>query len=214
MITPDEVVDHYGADALRCYELFMGPFEMDNAWDNDGPRGQFRFLNRVWEVVQAEPASQDAPEVTQLLNATVKDVTQRLEDFRFNTAIAKLHELVNLLMDRGATVATTDTLLKLLAPIAPHLADELWHERHASGGSIHAQAWPAWDESLLTVSSCAIVVQVNGKVRDTIQVTLDLPQPEVEALARSSEKVQRFVDGAQVRKVIYLPNKLINLVVA
>jgi len=212
VVTPDDVVERYGADALRAYELFMGPFELDNAWDKDGPKGQFRFLNRVWEMAFA-PASDDSPEVLQLLHQTIRDVTQRIEDFRFNTAVAKLHELVNLLTDAGCSAQTLDTLLLLLAPIAPHITEELWSLRHPQGGSIHQQPWPAHDEALASVSSCAIVVQINGKVRDTVQAALDLPQEHVEELARSSERVQRFLNGSQIRKVIYVPNKLINLVI-
>jgi len=211
VVTPDEVVDRYGADALRCYELFMGPFELDNAWDNDGPKGQFRFLNRVWELSFAAPG-QDSQATLRILNQTIRDVTERIETFRFNTAIAKLHELVNHLTDQGCSSATVDKLLVLLAPIAPHLAEELWSTRHASSGSVHQQPWPAYDEAAVQVTECAIVVQVNGKVRDTIQAALDLPQAEAESLARSSDKVQRFLNGSQVRKVIYVPNKLINLV--
>jgi len=212
VVTPDEVADRYGADALRCYELFMGPFELDNAWDNDGPKGQFRFLNRAWEVALASPA-RDSPATPRLLNQTIKDVTERIEDFRFNTAIAKLHELVNHLTDNGCSTSTVDTLLVLLAPIAPHMAEELWASRHPSSGSVHQQPWPVYNEAAVQVTDCAIVVQVNGKVRDTIQAALNLPQADVESLARSSEKVQRFLNGSQIRKVIYVPNKLINLVV-
>ncbi|HLQ34269.1 MAG TPA: leucine--tRNA ligase [Chloroflexota bacterium] len=212
VVTPDEVVERFGADALRCYELFMGPFELDNAWDNDGPRGQFRFLNRVWELAFA-PTGSDSPETIRLLHQTIKDVTERIEDFRLNTAVAAMHELSNHLRDNGCSAGTLDTLLILLAPIAPHMSEELWHERHPDGGSIHQQPWPAYDESLLVVDQCSIVVQVNGKVRDTVQAALNMPQADVEGLARSSPRVQRFLDGSQVRKVIYVPNKLINLVV-
>jgi leucyl-tRNA synthetase len=107
-----------------------------------------------------------------------------------------------------------DTLLVLLAPIAPHIAEELWSVRHPDAGSIHQQPWPGYDERLLQVDRCSIVVQVNGKVRDTIEAALNLPQTEVEELARGSERVQRFLNGSQIRKVIYVPNKLINLVVS
>ncbi len=211
VVTPDDVVERYGADALRCYELFMGPFELDNAWDNDGPKGQFRFLNRVWELAHAA-RSEDSPETLRLLHQTIHDLSERFEDFRFNTAVAKLHELVNGLEKNGCSDSTLDTLLLLLAPVAPHLAEELWRERHPSQGSVHTQAWPPFDPARLQVETCAVVVQVNGKLRDTIQVAMNLPQEEVERLARSSERVQRFLDGKHVRKVIYVPNKLLNLV--
>ncbi|MDE3076554.1 MAG: class I tRNA ligase family protein, partial [Chloroflexota bacterium] len=213
VVTPDEVIDRYGADALRCFELFMGPFELDNAWDPDGPKGQFRFLNRVWELGQSNSPGEDSPDVLQLLHQTIKDVTERLEDFRFNTAVSKLHELLNALEKRGCSAQTVDALLLLLAPIAPHMTEELWHSRHSEGGSIHSKAWPKYDPRLAASVECSIVVQVNGKVRDTIQAALDLPQEQVEELARASERVQRFLDGSQVRKVIYVRNRLINLVV-
>jgi leucyl-tRNA synthetase len=212
VVTPDDVVERWGADALRCYELFMGPFELDNVWDNDGPKGQFRFLNRVWDLAFA-PEGSDSPETIRLLHQTIRDVTERIEDFRLNTAVAALHELSNHLRQHGCSAKTLDTLLVLLAPIAPHMTDELWSMRHPGEGSIHQQPWPVYDERLLQVQECAIVVQVNGKVRDTIQAPLNLPQEEVLGLARSSERVQRFLDGSEVRKVIYVPNKLINLVV-
>src|SRR5581483_5832197 len=211
VVTPDDVVERNGADALRCYELFMGPFELDNAWDNDGPKGQFRFLNRVWELAQA-PEGSDSPETLRLLHMAIRDVSERLEDFRFNTAVAKLHELVNAIERHGCSRQTLDTLLILLAPIAPHIAEELWHERYPEAGSVHKRPWPSFDASQLEARRCSIVVQVNGKVRDTIQVAMNLPQEEVERLARSSERVQRCLDGKHVRKVIYVPNKLLNLV--
>ncbi len=212
VVTPDDVVERWGADALRCYELFMGPFELDNAWDNDGPKGQFRFLNRVWDLAFVAEGS-DSPETIHLLHQTIRDVTERIEDFRLNTAVAALHELSNHLREHGCSAKTLDTLLVLLAPIAPHMTDELWSMRHPGEGSIHQQPWPVYDEGLLQVQECAIVVQVNGKVRDTIQAALNLPQAQVEELARSSERVQRFLNGSRIRKVIYVPNKLINLVV-
>src|SRR5207247_3646034 len=123
------------------------------------------------------------------------------------------HELRNHLRDNGCPPKTLDTLLVLLAPTAPHMTEELWGNRHPGKGSIHQQPWPAYDEKLLQVDQCAIVVQVNGKVRDTIQAALNLPQADVEELARSSERVQRFLNGSQIRKVFYVPNTLINLVV-
>ncbi|MBV9120848.1 MAG: class I tRNA ligase family protein [Chloroflexi bacterium] len=212
VVTPDEVVDRFGADALRCYELFMGPFELDNAWDADGPRGQFRFLSRVWDLAMGATGN-DSPEVLRALHQTIRDVTQRIEEFRFNTAVAKLHELVNLLGSAGCSAETVDVLLILLAPIAPHLAEELWSIRKPGQGSIHQQRWPAHDERLAAVSSCALVVQVNGKVRDTLEIALDLPKEEVETLARQSEKVRKFLNGSEIRRVIFVPNKLINLVV-
>ncbi len=213
VVTPDEVIEKYGADALRCFELFMGPFELDNSWDADGPRGQWRFLNRVWEFVQATPAVTDAPEVLQLLHQTIKDVTERLEEFRFNTAVAKLHELLNMLERKPSSAKTADTLLLLLAPLAPHMTEELWQQRHEGQGSIHSQTWPTYDAALAQAQECAIVVQVNGKVRETIQAPLDLPQSQVEEMVRASERVQRFLNGGQIRKIVYVPNKLINLVV-
>ncbi|MHB8620682.1 MAG: leucine--tRNA ligase [Chloroflexota bacterium] len=215
VVTPDEVIERYGADALRCFELFMGPFELDNSWDPDGPKGQFRFLNRVWELSQPPEDGHvraDTPDMLRLLHATIRDVTERLEEFRFNTAVAKLHELVNGLEKHGPSAATVDTLLRLMAPIAPHMTEELWQGRHPEAGSIHSQPWPTYDAAMATAQRASIVIQVNGKVRETIQTELNLTQAEVEALALASEKVQRFLDGSPVRKVIYVPNKLINLV--
>ncbi|HUZ77380.1 MAG TPA: leucine--tRNA ligase [Chloroflexota bacterium] len=216
VVTPDEVIETYGADALRCFELFMGPFEMDNFWDEDGPKGQFRFLHRVWELAGSHPAGGggDSPAVLRLLHQTIQDVTERIEDFRFNTVVSKLHELLNALERQGCSGDTVDTLLLLLAPIAPHLTEELWSERHPGEGSIHSRSWPVCDPALLVADTCPLVIQVNGKVRDTLQTSRDLTRDDAEALARASERVQRFLDGHAVQKVIFVPNKLLNLVVS
>ncbi len=224
VITPDEVVAEYGADALRIYEMFMAPFEQDVAWTTEGINGASRFLNRVWSLYDSTPSrgtvstDRDA-ELDRATHQTIRHVTDRIEGFRFNTMISALMEFANLLAERERSGAAgtasyreaLEVLLALLAPAAPHITEELW-ERAGYEGSVHRQPWPAWDEALAREDTVEIPVQINGKLRAVLVVAVDEARDEVEAQALADSNVRQHLDGQPISRLIYVPGKIINIV--
>ena len=222
VVNPDDVIERYGADSLRLYEMFLGPLEQNKPWSTKGVDGVSRFLNRLWRVVIDDRSDEILPEVSdsdpnedqlRLLHATIKKVTEDIEELRFNTAIAQMMTFVNEATkwdDRPKSVIST--LLILLNPFAPHIAEELW-ERLGNENSIADQRWPEYNEAFLQKNSCQVVVQVNGKVRYRMEVDTGLPKETLEELAMKAERVQEFVDGKTVVKVIVIPDKIVNIVV-
>jgi leucyl-tRNA synthetase len=228
VVNPDDLTARYGSDTVRLFLMFIGPWDQGGPWNPTGIEGIHRFLGRVWHLAQTEPT--DGPpalgaevELERALrratHATIADVTEEYAAFRFNTAIAKLMELSNAIVRaRDAGLARTavydeavDALLLLLAPGAPHLAEELW-ARRGHDYSIHQQAWPAYDAALAVADTIELPVQVDGKLRDRLVVTHDTPAEEIERLALASEHVQRYLDGRPPRRVIQVPGKLVNVV--
>jgi len=230
VITPDEYVSELGADAVRAYLMFIAPWEQGGEWDDSGISGISRWLNRAWNLVleryvQSGAVSPDVRqkaerELSRITHQTVKKVTADLEGLRFNTMIAALMEFANYLIKVRETGAVADsaweksldTLLLLLAPTAPHLAEELW-QRAGHEYSIHNQDWPKWDEALAKDEEVTLVVQVNGKLRDRIAVPASIAEAEARQLAMESPKVKSHFEGKEIVKVIYVPQKLVNLVV-
>ncbi|NEO85033.1 MAG: leucine--tRNA ligase [Spirulina sp. SIO3F2] len=229
-VDPKAVLGKYGADTARMFILFKAPPEKDLEWDDADVEGQFRFLNRVWRVVQGvieQPITGETPDklskpekdLRRAIHTAIKEITEDLDgDYQFNTAVSELMKLNNALTDAKCTNSPVyqegiETLLKLLAPFAPHLAEELWSQLGHSD-SIHQAAWPVLDESALVVDEIPLVVQIMGKKRDVIQVPASASKAELEALARGSEKVQPYLEGTEVKKVIVVPGKLVNFVVA
>ena len=219
VVSPDELVDRYGADALRLYILFMGPADQDKEWQDTGVDGQWRFLQRLWRVVHEalERAPVTDPPVTALTrkaHETIHKVTDDIERrFVFNTPVSAVMELVNEISrepgDPAARFAA-ETAVSLIQPYAPHIAEELWA---ALGHSrLWAEPWPVADESLLVRETIQLVCQVNGKVRDRIEVPAGLPGDELVARARASERVQAHLNGKEP-KVFVVPDKLVNFVV-
>jgi len=224
VITPDEYVARLGADTVRCYLMFMGPWEHGGEWDDSGIFGIHRWLNRVWGLVLgAAPSDGADPEATHQLrhvtHKTTRRVTEDMERFRFNTMLAALMEFSNFLakakksgrMDASAWQEAIDTLLLLMAPSAPHFAEELW-ARLGKPYSIHQQPWPKWDEDLAREEEITLVVQVNGKVRDRLQVPADIDEERAKELALASQRVQSHIAGKQAQRIIYVPGKLVNVV--
>jgi leucyl-tRNA synthetase len=221
VVNPDTVVEEYGADSLRLYEMFLGPLDRDKPWAEEGVQGVWRFLRRVWSLYIGEDGSLSPKivddggeeELRKILHATIKAVTEDIENLQFNTAISRMMEFTN-----AATKAEKvdwgilETFALLLAPFAPHLAEEVW-ERLGHSGSLAYEAWPEWDESLLVEESVKIPVQVQGKLRDTIEVSKDADKETILAAAKASEKVQRHLDGKEIVKEIYVPGRMVNLVV-
>ncbi|MFL6008346.1 MAG: leucine--tRNA ligase [Rubrobacteraceae bacterium] len=221
VVNPRNYVDRYGADALRDFLMFIGPWDQGGPWDARGIEGVSRFLRRALSLTgDGDPsgAEADPAELARRTNRTVKKVTEDLEAFRFNTAIAALMEQTNYLLAIKGQVGEEEwgdalrTFALVLAPFAPHHAEEMW----AAMGepySVHDQAWPAWDETLIAAEEITLVVQVNGKLRDRIEVPADITEEAATELALSSERVRLHVEGREIRKSIYVPGRLVNLVV-
>lgn len=229
VIDPMEIMDSgYGADSLRVYEMFIAPYDMDAPWDTRGVPGAYRFLNRVWnltvEYTEAQEGKVDEPTSRELLkvaHSTIKKVTSDIEDEKFNTAIAAMMEAVNSyykLKDNGITKSdewrfAIESLLMILAPFAPHITEELWHEL-GHGDTIHVDHWPAWDNKYLASDTMTIIVQVNGKLRAKLELAADSSKEQVEQAALSDVSVAKYLDNKQPAKVIYIPGRLVNIVLS
>ena len=217
VINPDDVVAEYGADAFRLYEMFMGPLEAVKPWNTKDIVGVSRFLDRVWKlglrVVEAGAADVElGADLERLVHQTVAKVTGDIEGLRFNTAISQLMVLTNELVKRPQVPrAVLETLLRLMSPFAPHIAEELW-ARLGNPPPMALASWPTWDPSKAEESMVEVVVQVNGKVRARFEAPKDTDRAELEERARAHDRVQRFVEGKTIRKVIVVPNKLVNIV--
>ncbi|WP_226656160.1 leucine--tRNA ligase [Pseudalkalibacillus hwajinpoensis] len=219
VVNPDEIVESHGADTLRLYEMFMGPFEGSIAWSNNGLDGARRFLDRVWRLfgegdltkssISEENSGEDMERV---YHETVKKVTEDMEALRFNTAISQMMVFVNeAYKQEKVSVTLMEGFVKLLSPIAPHLAEELWSALGHSESLAYAN-WPMFDESKLTVDEVEIVVQINGKLRAKISIPSEASRDEMQEIALEHEKIKGQLDGKTLRKVIAVPGKLVNIV--
>jgi len=212
VINPDEIIELYGADSLRLYEMFMGPFEAMKPWQTKGLVGMRRFLDRVWAVGAKDHTKKMSLDIERLVHQTVKKVTEDIQQFRFNTSISSLMVLQNtLLASDQVPEGAWRTFLILLNPFAPHMTEELW----AAAGfkkTIADQSWPTYDKSKLVEATVTLIVQVNGKVRDRLTVSAGISQEDAVTQALQSEKIKALVSGTP-KKVIFVPDKLINFVV-
>ena len=225
-IDPLEVIDQgYGADSLRTYEMFIAPYEIDASWDSRGIAGVYRFLNRVWvlvqEFIESEKSAENLSnfeEIQKSRHKTIKKVTEDFHRESLNTAVAALMEFVNDLYKFKLEGFSKDwrqvleDLLKMLMPFAPHISSELWQQL-GNNNFIEESGWPEWDEEMLKTSEIQIVVQVNGKLRGKIKVSTDSGKDEIIAIAREEDNVLKFLQDKEVLKEIFVPNKLINFVV-
>jgi leucyl-tRNA synthetase len=233
-VDPEEVLANYGADTARMFILFKAPPEKDLEWDDADVEGQFRFLNRVWRQVydfvsrgggtaslqakvEAGSLTKAERDLRRAVHTAIKEVSEDLEEYQFNTAIAELMKLSNALAEAGIPDSPVyaegiRTLVLLLAPFAPHIAEELWQ---ALGGtdSVHRQSWPSYDPVALVADTVTIVVQVNGKLRGSFEAPADVTPEEQERLALQSEAAQKYLQGATPKKVVVVPKKLVNVVV-
>jgi leucyl-tRNA synthetase len=222
VVNPDDVVAEYGADSLRLYEMFMGPLEQVKPWSTRGVEGVHRFLARVYRLLLgedtgalAETVMDAEPTRAQLraLHATIKKVEEDVEGLRFNTAIAAMMEFVNAAYKWDAVPrAVVEPFVLVLAPFAPHLAEELW-AKLGHRESLSYAPWPTYDPAHLVEDEKEIAVQVNGKVRGTVTVPADAPQEAVLAAAKAQENVARYLEGATIRKEVVVPGRLVNFVV-
>jgi leucyl-tRNA synthetase len=227
VIAPDDLVERYGADTVRGYLMFGWRWDQGGPWDSQGIEGVVRFLNRVWDCVlgsgydgDGEPDEQAIRDLRRRVHQSIRKGTEDMETFSFNTYLANLMELNNIMLKAKDTFVygtpawdeAVDTLLLMLAPACPHIAEELW-ERTRHPYSIHLQAWPTWDEAVAAEQTITLVVQVNGKVRDRVQVPVDVDEETARALALETEGAQRHMAGKQILKVILVPGRLVNIVV-
>ena len=233
VVSPEEIIDRYGADTARLFILFAAPVDRDLDWSDQGVEGAYRFLGRVWrilgqfaETIKGAPASYDAAtlsteeaELRRVLHATIKKVTEDVRDrFMFNTAISSIMELVNALyafqdkeLTPGLAHETASALVRMLAPFAPHITAELWAELF--GGNVHAETWPQYDAAALVQDEVEIVLQINGKVRDRVKVATGLDRAALEQLAAELPRAKELTAGKTIVKVVCVPGKLVNIVV-
>jgi leucyl-tRNA synthetase len=220
VVTPDAMIDKYGADALRLWELFMGPFDEPTNWNESGVAGTQRYLTRVWTMVRRYceagcPEGTPSDDVVRAAHKTIATVTDHIERMRFNTAVAALMEHLNAIAKLEPAAVNRfviESYVLMIAPMAPYVGEELWRALgHRS--SVHLESWPAYDPEMTREETVTVVVQVNGKVRDRLQVPAGAGEEQVRALALASEAVQRHLGGKPPRKIIYVPNKMLSIVV-
>jgi leucyl-tRNA synthetase len=238
VINPDDVVEKFGADALRLYEMFMGPFEQTISWNTDGLVGMRRFLEKVWHLssklktstfAEASADKQNS-KLERLLHQTIKKVSEDIENFKFNTAIAQLMILLNE-MEKEKPLSTVHCLLfiKLLSPFAPHIVEELYQQvenpafvlEGTSAGkqkskqfkSIFKEEWPKYNPKLIKEEKINLIIQINGKVRDQIEVDAEISEQKAKEIALSQEKVIKWIKGKEIKKVIFVKGKLLNIVI-
>ncbi|MDP3731272.1 MAG: leucine--tRNA ligase [bacterium] len=214
VIDPDAEVEKYGADTVRMYLAFMGPFEQGGSWDLKGINGVFRFLNRVWNFINKpeEPKVADQ-EVEKALHKSAKEIGEDIKNLKFNTGVSGLMKLLNAIEDKWLTKKQYETFLKLLAPFAPHIAEEIWQDILGNKKSIHLEAWPEYDEKYLQEETVDLVVQINGKTRDVLKVARDSAEEKIKEMALDSEKIKRHLEGKQIKKTIFIQNRLVNFIV-
>jgi leucyl-tRNA synthetase len=230
IVNPDDVIDQYGADAFRCYEMFMGPLEQMKPWSMRGVEGVARFLARVWRLLMTENQrgewelsakvkNSDSDKAQQkLLHATIKKVTEDIESFSFNTAISQMMIFVNAFTNvEVIPLSAMRSFLVLLNPFAPHIASESWERLNTkftdARGDITEQFWPSYDERLLAEQEVEIVIQINGKLRDRIKMPIVATEEEMKTAAIANPKIQKLVSGKTIGKVVVVPKKLVNIVV-
>ena len=212
VVNPNDVVDQYGADTMRTYIMFIGDFEKAAAWSDNAVKGCKRFLDRIWNLAdQVKDADAYGKDNEAAIHKTIKKVSDDIENMKFNTAIAALMSLTNQFYDKGVNKAEFKTMLQLLSPFAPHMADELW-ERFGFEGMACTSSWPVYDESKTVASEVTIAVQVGGKLKTTVTVPTDSEQDAVLAVVTADSKIQKLMEGKDLVKVIHVPNKLMNLI--
>ncbi len=212
VVNPTDVVNEYGADTLRMYEMFMGPLEQTKPWDTNGVKGIRRFLDKMWKLLSADSSPTTHHEVSRALHATIKKVTEDVPNLRFNTAIAQLMIFGNTLQEyKEITREDKQLFVTVLAPFAPHIAEELWHALGQTS-FVSTESWPTYDDSKLVSDTMTIVVQVNGKMRANIEVASSSSEEDIKAMALQDEHVKKWLTS-EPKKVIYVKGKLVSIVV-
>jgi leucyl-tRNA synthetase len=220
VVSPDDMVDEYGADAMRIYEMFMGPLEAMKPWSTKSVEGISRFLDRVWRLYVNEDGSlavkagESTPELERVLHQTIRKVTEDLDQLKFNTAISQMMVFVNEVMKQPERPrALLEPFVLVLSPFAPHLGEELW-QRLGHRESLAYAPWPAFNPDKCVEDTVTVAVQVNGKLRATLELPRGSEQAQVQEAALADERIRRYVNGGALKKAIYVRDKLLNLVVA
>ncbi len=218
VVKPDEIVKQYGADTLRLYELFMGPFDQSISWNSESLEGCYRFLKRIWSLVNnPKKIGQPNSEIIHKLHQLIKKVSQDLEETKFNTAIAAFMEFINFWSEEGQCLSKKEIgiFLRLLSPLTPHFCEELYHQIGLieANKSIFEENWPKYNPKLVKGSSFQLIIQVNGKVRDQIEVPVNIDEEKAKELALKREKIKKRIKNKKIKKTIFVPNRLINIVV-
>ncbi|MFC1663260.1 leucine--tRNA ligase [Patescibacteria group bacterium] len=209
VINPDDLVREYGADATRLYLMFMGPYAEHVNWSTSGILGVKRFIERIWQHYQTEPVAKN--DLVNLIHQTIKKVSSDIDNFRFNTAVSALMIMSNKMQESGSTKEQRQTFLKLILPLAPHLAEELWYQLGYKK-SIHNESWPVYEDKYISEKTVEIIIQVNGKLRAKIKVPADQSESDINTVALAQDNVKKFVK-TKPNKIIYVKNKLINYVI-
>ena len=214
VVNPDDMVEGFGADTFRTYEMFIGAFDQSTPWSINGVKGCYRFIERVWNLQEILTDEEGySAELEKAMHKTIKKVTEDYDKMKFNTAIAALMALINDINKKGSiTRGELKTFITLLNPAAPHLTEEMW-ERANFGGCLHETKWPVYDESKCIDDTVEIVVQINGKVKDKLMIPASLTREEMESYAKQNEKIKALIEGKEIVKVICVPKKLVNIVV-
>ncbi|WP_294773984.1 leucine--tRNA ligase [uncultured Eubacterium sp.] len=212
VVNPDEIVDAYGADTMRLYEMFIGDFEKAAPWNSDSIKGCKRFIEKYWNLQEkVKDGNEYSPEHEALMHKTIKKVTYDIDNLKANTAIASMMTLVNEFSQKGCNKAELKTLTILLNPFAPHVTEEMWQVMNF-GGMVNEAQWPTYDEEKTKENSVEIVIQIMGKVRSKLTIPVDMPKDEVLAAAKADAKIAELLDGKEIKKEIYVPGKLVNFV--
>jgi len=216
VINPDDVCRKFGADSLRVYEMFMGPFDQEISWQEKGVVGARRFLERVWmlkDKVAKRKAKTENKKILRILHQTIKKVTKDIENFKFNTAISQLMICTNEFeKEEKIEKEIFENFLKLLAPFAPHICEEIWQSL-GNKKSIFLSSWPVFDSKLIKEEIITLIVQVNGKVRDKIEINFDTSEEKIKEIVLSSPKIKKWLEGKEIKKIIFVPKKIFNIVV-
>ena len=213
VVNPDEVVDQFGADAFRAYEMFIGAFDQSTPWSQQGLKGCYKFIERVWNLQQIVTDEEGYSEdLEKNVHKTIKKVGEDYERMKFNTAIAAMMSLVNDFTKKGSvTKGEYMTLITLLNPVAPHMTEELW-ETYGGEGFLSIQPWPEYDEEKTVDNEIEIAVQINGKIKERTMVAADADKDTVLAYVKSLDTIKALIDGKNIIKEIVVPGKLVNIV--
>ena len=214
VVNPDMIVEKYGADTLRLYEMFLGPVEQSKPWDTNGIDGCHRFLRKFWNLYQNDLSTQNTPTPEELksVHKLIKKVSQDIETFSYNTSISAFMICVNeLSQQKCKNKEMLKTLVILIAPFAPHIAEELW-EMLGEQGSVCDAQWPTWNEAYLVESQVKLGIAFNGKARFEMSFAADADNKTIEEAVLSDERAQKYIEGKQIMKVIIVPKRMVNIV--
>jgi leucyl-tRNA synthetase len=213
VINPDDIIKEFGADTLRIYEMFMGPFDQAISWDSKGVKGCYKFLNKIYTLIEErEPDQKSSKKVIKEINKLTKKIGEDLEEMKFNTSIAAFMEFINLCSKEEVSREERNKIIILLSPFAPHLAEELW-KKTGHKESVSLEKWPKYKEELLKEDSINLMIQINGKLRDKMESNINISEEDTTKKVLKREKIKKWIQGKEIKKIIFVPGKLINIVI-